>query len=293
MATFNDWLEGARLRTLPAAVAPVLLGIGAAHYLGGFSAVRSLLALGVALALQIGVNFSNDYSDGVRGTDAQRVGPPRLTGGGKTSPRVVLAAALGCFALAGVLGLILLAISGQWLLLIPGVLAVIAAWYYTGGKMPYGYLGIGISELFVFVFFGLMATVGTTWVQTASAPWWLWVAASGTGLLSVALLFVNNIRDIPTDTKSGKRTLPVRMGDRVSRIVYVWLLGIGTLLTGMGLAETRFMIPYLIAFLVPMILISRPVQRGAKGRDLLKVLRNTGLLTLFTAVFVCVALVVS
>ncbi|MDO5048633.1 MAG: 1,4-dihydroxy-2-naphthoate polyprenyltransferase [Actinomycetaceae bacterium] len=293
MASFNDWLEGARLRTLPAAAAPVLIGIGGAHFLGEFSAVRSVLAMAVALLLQIGVNFSNDYSDGIRGTDKHRTGPPRLTGGGKASPKVVLYAALGCFAVAGVLGLTLIAISGTWLLLIPGALAVLAAWFYTGGRSPYGYMGVGLSELFVFVFFGLMATVATTWVQAYSAPWWLWVAATGTGVLSVSLLFVNNIRDIPTDSVTGKRTLPVRLGDHASRITYTALVGIGTLLTGLSLAQTSYMLPYLIVFVAPMFLIPRPVLRGAEGKQLLGVLRNTGLLTLFTGLFVCVALVVS
>ena len=293
MATFNDWLEGARLRTLPAAIAPVLIGVGAAHFLGGFSAARSILALAVALALQVGVNFSNDYSDGVRGTDAVRSGPPRLTGGGKTSPKVVLAAALGCFALAGVLGLVLLYISSQWWLLVPGIAAVAAAWFYTGGRTPYGYMGVGLSELFVFVFFGLMATVATTWVQIQVAPWWLWCGAAGTGMLSVALLFVNNIRDIPTDSKTGKRTLPVRLGDRLSRFVYAWLLGIGVVMTGLGLVQTRFVPAYLLVFAAPVLLISRKVLAGTKGRELLPILRNTGFLTLFTGLAVCIGLVVS
>ncbi len=293
MASFNDWLEGARLRTLPAAAAPVLIGMGAAHFLGQFSLVRSAIALAVALLLQIGVNFSNDYSDGIRGTDEHRTGPPRLTGGGKVSPKVVLYAALGCFGVASVLGLILLAISGAWLLLIPGVLAVFAAWFYTGGKSPYGYMGIGLSELFVFVFFGLMATVATTWVQAFSAPWWLWTAAVGVGILSISLLFVNNIRDIPTDRLSNKKTLTVRLGDRASRLTYAALVGIGTLLTGLGLAKTNLLIPYLIVFAIPMFLIPRPVLRGAKGQQLLASLRNTGLLTLFTGLFVCVGLMFS
>ena len=293
MATFNDWLEGARLRTLPAAAAPVLIGAGAAHFLGEFSLVRSLMALAIALLLQIGVNFSNDYSDGVRGTDEHRTGPPRLTGGGKVAPKVVLYAALGCFGVASVLGLILLAISGAWLLLIPGILAVLAAWFYTGGKSPYGYMGIGLSEFFVFVFFGLMATVATTWVQAFSAPWWLWTAAVGTGILSISLLFVNNIRDIPTDRLSNKKTLTVRMGDRASRLTYAGLVVVGTVLTGFGLVETKLMIPYLLVFVIPMFLIPRPVLRGAKGNQLLASLRNTGLLTLFTGLFVCVGLMVS
>lgn len=288
--TYNDWLEGARLRTLPAAAAPVLIGVGAAANLGGFSAIRSVLALLVALALQIGVNFSNDYSDGVRGTDEHRSGPPRLTGGGKVAPKVVLAVALGCFALAGVLGLILLAICGEWWFLIPGIAAVVAAWFYTGGRHPYGYMGYGFSELLVFVFFGLMATLGTTWVQVQSIPWWLWVSASGIGILSVALLFVNNIRDIPTDTQTGKLTLPVRLGERPSRIVYAALVWIGTLMTGMALANSWVQVLFLIVFFIPLLNIPRPVLSGATGKQLLSALRNTGLLTLFCGLFVGVAL---
>ncbi|MDO5729356.1 MAG: 1,4-dihydroxy-2-naphthoate polyprenyltransferase [Actinomycetaceae bacterium] len=288
MATVNDWLEGARLRTLPAAAAPVFVGIGAAMGLGALSPLRSLLALLVALLLQIGVNFSNDYSDGVRGTDDFRTGPPRLTGGGIVAPKTVLMAALGCFASAAVLGLILVFLSGQWFLLVCGALAVAAAWFYTGGSNPYGYLGIGFSELFVFVFFGLMATVATTWVQIPVAPWWLWTAASGVGLLSVALLFVNNIRDIPTDEVAGKRTIPVRLGDRRARLTYQVLVAVGLALGIISLTELS---PVLRAFIaaasVPTFwLVTAPVRHGATGRDLLVVLRNTGFLTLAYGVIV-------
>ena len=210
MASVSDWIEGARLRTLPAAAAPVIVGSAAAHYLGGFSAVRAALALLVALALQVGVNYANDYSDGIRGTDDNRKGPARLTGGGLAKPKTVLAAALGSFAVAGVAGLALVAVSGTWWLIAAGAAAVVAAWFYTGGKHPYAYLGIGLSELMVFVFFGLLACVGTAWTQVQSAPWWLWMSASALGLLSVALLMANNIRDIPTDRESGSRRAPGR-----------------------------------------------------------------------------------
>lgn len=292
MATVNDWLEGARLRTLPAAAAPVFVGIGAAISLGAFSPPRSLLALLVALLLQIGVNLSNDYSDGVRGTDDFRTGPPRLTGGGIVAAKTVLLAALACFALAAVLGLILVLLSGQWFLLVCGALAVAAAWFYTGGSNPYGYMGVGFSELFVFVFFGLMATVATTWVQIPVAPWWLWTAASGVGLLSVALLFVNNIRDIPTDEGAGKRTIPVRLGDQRARLAYQALVAVGLALGIISLTELS---PALRAFLgaasVPAFwLVTAPVRRGATGRDLLVVLRNTGFLTLAYGVVVGVGL---
>lgn len=275
------WLEGARLRTLPAAAAPVIIGAGAAARLEAFSWQRSLLALGVALLLQIGVNFANDYSDGVRGTDDNRVGPTRLTASGQVSPRTVLALALGCFALAGAMGLVLLWLSGQWWLLLAGIAAVAAAWFYTGGSHPYGYAGVGLSELFVFVFFGLMATVGTTWVQIPSAPWWLWTAAVGVGLASIALLFVNNIRDIPTDRVSGKKTLAVRLGQRPSRFTYCMLL-IGVLICfALSLASVSSMTTILVvAAVFPVAHLCNALHQGAQGVALLPVLRSTGLLTL-------------
>ncbi|AOZ73166.1 1,4-dihydroxy-2-naphthoate octaprenyltransferase [Boudabousia tangfeifanii] len=287
MATTADWIEGARPKTLPAAAAPVMIGASAAFYLGGFSFFRTLLALLVALSLQIGVNFSNDYSDGIRGTDEHRTGPARLTGGKLAKPSQVLAAALACFALAGVLGLILIAVSGTWWLLLAGVAAVLAAWFYTGGKHPYGYYGFG--EIMVITFFGFLATIGTTWTQIPQAPWWLWLAAFGVGLLSADLLMINNIRDIPTDKLSGKKTLAVRLGNQVSRGLFVqaiWvaiflgiivILGTGTSINWGGLA-------LFLALTVPFSYFTiRPVVKGAQGRALIVVLKNTGLLTLLYA----------
>ncbi|MDC4233531.1 1,4-dihydroxy-2-naphthoate polyprenyltransferase [Actinomyces sp. B33] len=280
MATAKDWIGGARLRTLPAAVAPVLVGSAAAHHLEGLSAGRAGLALIVALALQVGVNYSNDYSDGVRGTDAHRAGPARLTGGGLAAPRMVLAAALGCFAVAGAAGLALVAWSGQWWLLLAGAAAVVAAWFYTGGRSPYGYMGVGVSELMVFVFFGLMACVGTTWTQTPQAPWWLWMAASALGLGSVALLMVNNIRDIPTDREAGKKTVAVRLGERGSRAAYAACLAacvvaLGVLPVAVGLPLWTGVAASVVAAAgaaVPL----RPVLTGATGRALIPALRDTG-----------------
>lgn len=288
MATLSDWVEGARPRTLPAAAAPVLVGTAAADYLGGLHPSRALLALVVALALQIGVNYSNDYSDGIRGTDEHRKGPARLTGGHLAAPRTVLAAALACFAVASVAGLVLLALSGQWILLVPGVAAVIAAWFYTGGRTPYGYMGIGLSELFVFVFFGLMACAGTTWTQIQEAPSWLWSAASALGLLSVALLMANNIRDIPSDRASGKKTLAVRLGDSASRSVYTGCFTIAVITLG----HLVHLIGYPIwvgvvamiggaAAAAPAI---RPVVSGATGTGLIPALKTTGLYTLAWAI---------
>lgn len=297
MATAAQWIEGARPRTLPAAASPILVGTAAAQALGGLHPGRALLALLVALALQIGVNYSNDYSDGIRGTDAQRKGPARLTGGGLAVPRTVLAVALGFYALAGVAGLVLLAVSGRWLLLIPGVLAVLAAWFYTGGRTPYGYLGIGLSELFVFVFFGLMACVGTTWTQIPEAPAWLWALASGLGLLSVALLMVNNIRDIPSDTESGKRTLAVRLGEGASRGVYSACYTIAVSIVGAVLHSLGFSGLVSIVTMLALALAAAPaivpVTTGAKGRDLIPALRTTGLFTLAYALLVSVFLLLA
>lgn len=284
MATSKEWLEGARLRTLPAAAAPVFVGAGAAANLGGFSWGKSLLALAVALLLQIGVNFSNDYSDGIRGTDEERVGPLRLTASGATPAKTVLAVALGCFAIAGVAGLALVAWSGLWWLLAVGVLAVLAAWFYTGGKHPYGYMGIGASEILVFVFFGLVATVGTTVVQSYQAPWWVWVAASGIGVASVSLLMINNLRDIPTDALSGKRTIAVRMGDAGSRSFYLVLLGVSILCGAIAVAGAGASTWWALGVGGVLLLAALPgaiqVLGGKSGRMLLGALRNTGLYAL-------------
>lgn len=217
--TWKDWVGGARLRTLPLAVAPVAAGAGVAHMLQSFSWTLTLLALGVAVLLQIGVNYANDYSDGIRGTDAHRLGPSRLTGSGLVNPKRVLATALVCFALAAGCGLVAVILSGRWWFLLIGVVAIIAAWFYTGGKRPYGYLGLG--EVAVFVFFGLVATVGTVWLQSEIVPQESWIAGAGVGFFAVAVLVANNTRDIETDRLVGKRTLSVRIGERASRILFV------------------------------------------------------------------------
>ena len=297
MATVTDWIEGARLRTLPAAAAPVIVGSAAAHHLGGFDAVRASLALVVALALQVGVNYANDYSDGIRGTDDNRKGPARLTGGGLAKPKTVLAAALGCFALAGVAGLALVALSGTWWLIVAGAAAIVAAWFYTGGKHPYAYMGVGLSELMVFVFFGLLACVGTAWTQVQVAPWWLWMCASALGLLSVALLMANNIRDIPTDRESGKMTAAVRLGDRASRWVFAacaWV-PVGMIVArGVALGMHPLATCALgVGAAAPAVGVSLPVLTGASGRALIVVLRNTGFFTLAWAILAGLALVLS
>jgi len=221
-ATAREWISGARLRTLPLAVAPVAIGSGAAHTLHAFNAPVALLCLIVALSLQIGVNYSNDYSDGVRGTDDFRVGPARLTGSGAANPQRVLAVALAFFALSGLAGVIIVLVTGAWWMLAVGAAAIIAAWFYTGGKNPYGYGGWG--EVFVFIFFGLVATLGTTYVQAGTLNDQAWLGAIGTGFISCAVLVVNNIRDIDTDTKAGKKTLAVRVGRIASVVLFCFLL---------------------------------------------------------------------
>ncbi|MGJ0204239.1 1,4-dihydroxy-2-naphthoate polyprenyltransferase [Leucobacter sp. gxy201] len=217
--TWRSWVGGARLRTLPLAVAPVAAGAGIAHMVHGFSWTLTLLALAVAVLLQIGVNYSNDYSDGVRGTDEFRVGPARLTGSGLVNPKRVLATALVFFGLAAVAGLVAVVLSGRWWFLALGAVAIVAAWFYTGGKRPYGYAGLG--EVMVFIFFGIVATVGTVYLQTDVQTQEMWWAGAGVGLFAVAVLVVNNLRDIPTDRLAGKKTLAVRMGDRASRALYI------------------------------------------------------------------------
>ncbi|MDM4762404.1 1,4-dihydroxy-2-naphthoate polyprenyltransferase [Galbitalea sp. SE-J8] len=223
-ATLGDWIGGARLRTLPLAIAPVALGTGAAHVIGEevWHEYRIALCLIVALALQIGVNYANDYSDGIRGTDAFRVGPSRLTGSGRARPRTVLTVALVFFAIAAAAGLTLVVLSQQWWLLAVGAVAIAAAWFYTGGKRPYGYAGLG--ELFVFVFFGVVATSGSTFVQVGQVNLESWAGGVGAGLLACAVLMVNNIRDRAQDALAGKRTLAVRLGERASRVSFAVLV---------------------------------------------------------------------
>lgn len=221
-ATARDWIAGARLRTLSLAIVPVALGTAQAYITEGYNLALALLCLGVAAFLQIGVNFANDYSDGVRGTDALRVGPSRLTGSGAAAPRAVLTVALVFFALAAGAGLAITVLTGSWYLIGVGAVALVAAWFYTGGKRPYGYMGFG--ELVAFVFFGIVATVGTVYVQIAQIPFETWFAAALAGFFAAAILLVNNIRDRELDARAGKKTLAVRIGDRPARILFVVLL---------------------------------------------------------------------
>lgn len=277
-ATPAQWLAGARPRTLPAAVAPVAVGTGAAAGLGAAHAGRALLALVVALALQVAVNYANDYSDGIRGTDDDRVGPFRLTGSGAAAPAAVRRAAFAAFAVAAVAGLVLVAVSGTWCLLAVGAASILAAWYYTGGTRPYGYAGLG--EVFVLVFFGLVAVLGTTYTQALAVDVAALLGAVGVGVLACAILVANNLRDVPTDTVAGKRTLAVRLGDRRTRDFYAALLAVAasTCATAALLGRPAALLALLAAPLAVAPL--RAVRSGATGPALLPVLRDTGRLEL-------------
>lgn len=221
-ATARDWIAGARLRTLSLAIVPVALGTAIAFVTEGYNLALALLCLAVAVFLQIGVNFANDYSDGVRGTDAHRVGPSRLTGSGAARPRTVLTVALVFFGLGAAAGLAIVVLTGLWWLLAVGAVALVAAWFYTGGKLPYGYLGLG--ELVAFLFFGIVATAGTAYVQIGQVPFDAWLAGSLAGFFAAAIMLVNNIRDREQDARVGKKTLAVRIGDLPARILFVVLL---------------------------------------------------------------------
>ncbi|TQL03294.1 1,4-dihydroxy-2-naphthoate polyprenyltransferase [Cellulomonas sp. SLBN-39] len=277
MASTTEWVAGARPRTLPAAVAPVLVGTGAAAQVGAEHVGRALLAAGVALALQVGVNYANDYSDGVRGTDLDRVGPMRLTASGAARPAQVRTAAFAAFGVAGLLGLGLVALSGSWWLLAVGALAVVAAWTYTGGRRPYGYLGLG--EVGVFVFFGLVAVLGTTWTQAGELPWTAWVGAVAVGLLACALLMVNNVRDVPTDAVVGKRTLAVRLGERRARRVFAAMVVLPVLL-GAACAVVAPWSLLVLLLLAPSVVLAVVVLLGARGLALVPVLAGVGALEL-------------
>ncbi len=286
-----DWLAGARPKTLPAAVVPVAVGAGAALGTDSADVVwwRVTLALAVSLLLQIGVNFANDYSDGVRGTDDGRVGPLRLVATGRAAPGAVKRAALGALAAAAVAGLVLAATTSWWLLAI-GATALLAAWGYTGGPRPYGYAGLG--ELFVFVYFGLVATVGTAYVAIESVPGVTWPAAIAVGSLACALLVVNNLRDIPTDSVAGKRTLAVRLGDRMTRWLYAALLAAAFVGVAIAAASRPWSLVALAALPVSAV-PARAVLGGAAGRDLIRVLEGTARSQLAVGALLAIGLAVS
>ena len=331
MATSGQWWQGARPRTLPAALAPVVVGTAVAWWeihevlalglsrdggwfvftgpggpsmqtlsellaspvslTGADFAVRAVLALVVALALQVGVNYANDYSDGIRGTDDARIGPVRLVGQGLAPPRSVKLAAFGSFGVAALAGFALVLLTQAWWLLLVGAAAIGAAWFYTGGPSPYGYAGLG--ELFVFVFFGLVAVVGTTYVQTLSISKLAVAGGVACGALSVGILLANNLRDIPTDTVSGKRTLAVRLGDARTRGAYVASLALPFGIA-LGLAPTVTWWALLALAAFPLALgPARLVRGGALGRDLVPVLAGTGKLLLGYAVLLSTGLLIA
>ena len=216
------WIEGARLRTLPLAIAPVAIGAGAADAMQRFDLLLSALALGVALFLQIGVNFANDYSDGIRGTDDKRVGPLRLTGSKSVKPESVRTVAIVFFILAAASGFEIVVLTGQWWLIAVGLLSIVAAWFYTGGKNPYGYAGFG--EIAVFIFFGLVATIGTAYIQIGFVDLNSVLGGIAAGSFAAAVLMVNNIRDIETDKSSSKKTLAVRMGAKWAKRLFIFMI---------------------------------------------------------------------
>jgi 1,4-dihydroxy-2-naphthoate octaprenyltransferase len=287
--TTNRWLLGARPRTLPAAIVPVALGIGCAVGEGPLSWWRALLASVVSLALQVGVNYANDYSDGVRGTDDERVGPLRLVASGLAEPGEVKRAALAAFAVAAAAGFVLAATTSWWLLAV-GIASVAAAWGYTGGPWPYGYAGLG--ELFVFVFFGLVATVGTTYVTVARITGLSIVIGCAAGFVACALLVVNNLRDIPTDAAGGKRTLAVRLGDRRTRWLYAALVAATFVAVAVGAVLWRP--PALLGLLAAVAAVApvSRIRRGASGPELIAVLGETGRLQLAFAALTTIGLVI-
>ncbi|MBZ5734807.1 1,4-dihydroxy-2-naphthoate polyprenyltransferase [Nocardioides sp. TRM66260-LWL] len=285
----SAWIAGARPRTLPAALAPVLAGTAVADFVDHAVLWRALLALVVSVALQVGVNYANDYSDGIRGTDDARVGPMRLVGSGTAAPAAVKRAAFAAFGVAAVAGLVLAAATAWWLVAV-GAVCVLAAWYYTGGSRPYGYLGLG--EVMVFVFFGLVAVVGTTYVQTETWEWAALWAAVGVGALACAILVANNLRDIPTDAQVGKRTLAVVLGDARTRLLYVGLVAVAALAdVALALATTAWALLGL-GFLALAQRGVRVVRSGAGGPGLIPVLQSTGLAGVMWAALAGLGLVI-
>jgi 1,4-dihydroxy-2-naphthoate octaprenyltransferase len=287
MATVAQWVSGTRPRTLPNSIAPVLVGAGAAHHIDGFNLTWSLLALAVAVALQVGVNYANDYSDGIRGTDANRVGPFRLVGSGAANPKSVRTAAFAALGVASVTGLVLIVLSGRYWMVAFGAVCVAAAWFYTGGRKPYGYSGFG--EVAVFLFFGPAAVLGTLYVQTGEITGIGIGGAIAMGAFSTGVMIANSLRDIPTDVQAGKRTLATTLGDKDSRRLYVALIAIPFLITPvLGLRVPLALIGLLALPLA--ILGARQVVMGRKGHDLIPVLRDTGLAMLVWGIAVPAAL---
>lgn len=289
------WIQGARPRTLPAAMAPVVVGSSLAFWQDGFDLTIALLAMVVALSLQIGVNYANDYSDGIRGTDHSRIGPIRLVGQGLKPAKVVKNAAFICFAVAAAAGLAMTAITQIWWFIPVGLLAIISAWFYTGGKNPYGYAGLG--EIFVFVWFGLVAVIGTTYAQTQKLCVPTIVYAIAAGAFACALLVVNNLRDIPSDSQVGKNTLAVKLGDAKTRILYVTLLWIGfgsnLLIAVLGFSNSNYPIWSGIGFLTAIAAHKpgRAVLNKVSGKELIPVLAGTAKAQMIWATLTSVSII--
>jgi 1,4-dihydroxy-2-naphthoate octaprenyltransferase len=286
MATAAQWIEGARPRTLPNAIAPVLAGTGAAASIDGAVWWKAVLALLVSLALIIGVNYANDYSDGIRGTDDERVGPLRLVGSKLASAAAVKNAAILSLAVGAVFGLVLVVLTAWWLILI-GAACLAGAWFYTGGSKPYGYNGFG--EIAVFVFFGLIGVLGTEFVQAERIDWAGVVLAVAVGAFSSAVLVANNLRDIPTDTESGKVTLAVKLGDPRTRTLHLAMLAIPFVATVILVARTPWALVGLLA--VPLaVRANAPVRSGRGGLELIPALRDSGLALLVWSAVTALAL---
>ena len=287
MASLAQWVEGARPRTLPNAIAPVIAGTGAAAWLDAASWWKALLALLVSMGMIVGVNYANDYSDGIRGTDDVRSGPLRLVGSKLAAPKSVLTAAVVSLAVGAIAGLVLAWFTSPWLIAV-GAACIAGAWLYTGGSKPYGYLGFG--EIAVFVFFGLVAVLGTQFTQALRVDWVGVTLATATGCLSSAVLVANNLRDIPTDSQSGKITLAVRLGDAKTRLLFQALLVVAFALTLVLTLATPWCAAGLVALPLA-VRAAKPVRAGLGGRELIPVLKDTGLTMLVWAVAVTAALI--
>lgn len=297
MTSLNIWFQGARPKTLGAAIAPVLVGSSIAYYEKSFSLTISLLALLVSISIQVAVNYANDYSDGIKGTDDQRIGPVRLVGQKLASPRSVKTAAILFFSVAALSGLFITILSQQWWFLLLGFSAIVAAWTYTGGPKPYGYAGLG--ELFVFIYFGLVAVIGTTYAQTLFFKPYFLLYAISIGFFASAILVANNLRDREKDKQNNKNTLAVKLGDTRTRNLYVLLMILPFILIvslfiynifnpGTRIGATIQI--QLLAFVLAWRSI-KPVINKVTGRDLIPVLVNTGKTEILWALLVSVALV--
>jgi 1,4-dihydroxy-2-naphthoate octaprenyltransferase len=297
MTSLNIWFQGARPKTLGAAIAPVLVGSSIAFYEKSFNLTISLLALLISVSIQIAVNYANDYSDGIKGTDDQRVGPVRLVGQKLASPKSVKLAAILFFLIAALAGLIITILSQQWWFLLLGLSAFVAAWTYTGGPKPYGYAGLG--EVFVFIYFGLVAVIGTTYAQTLFFKPYFLLYAISIGLFATAILVVNNLRDREKDKQNNKNTLAVKLGDQKTRNLYVLLMILPFILIVSLFIYSQFNSGTRIGATIQIQLLAlvlawksiKPVINKVSGKDLIPVLVNTGKTELLWALLVSLALV--